>query len=52
MHFWSCQNFKGEIKGAGSNGSRQITVYWKELLLRSRGHVCADTFREINKVAV
>lgn len=35
-----------------SNGLRQITVYWKEFLLCRRGSVCADTLRDINKVAV
>lgn len=39
-------------QGEKSNGLRQITVYWKEFLLCRRGSVCADTLREINKVAV
>lgn len=43
---------KQKIERGKYNGLRQITVYWKEFLLCSRGRVCADTFREMNKVAV
>ena len=43
---------KKKKRREGSNGLRQITVYWKEFLLCRRGCVCADTFGETNKVVV
>ena len=50
--FLELSKLQGGKNREGGNGLRQITVYWKEFLLCRRGRVCADTFGEMNKVAV
>lgn len=49
--FLELSKTSGSIR-EGNNGLRQITVYWKESFCYAGEDACADTSREMNKVAV